>query len=494
MHVRSAKWCVCVLTVALGVAASDVHAQDWQGPTPSYSVAEQSAAIRPPEARSVAAPAVNDRASLESRVAELEKVVNQAAENDQATTAAADSPPMIDLSKCAGWQDGFFLQSQDKSFNLRITGQVQADYRDFLDSNDRTDIDTFLVRRARLGIEATMLNYYEFRLLPDFGGSAPTITDAYLNVHYWDGLQFEAGKFKQPVSYEQLIQDRYVPTMERSMIDQLVPARDEGFMIHGRKLFEDRLDYAIAVSNGEINGNTDTNNDKDLNARIAVRPFNDPERWDLLRHLQFGISGGEGVENESVNPNTLKTPATVPWFAYKTGVLADGLRTRLSPELAYFYRGWGFAAQYYREEQQLEPSAKGPIENVVSKGYYIMATWLLTGEERVEYTQQIDPLRPFNQCCPFRSPGAWELVARTSRLDVDPGVFKAGATNLADPTKYSSGATEMTLGVNWYFNKWARTQLNWEHAWFDDPVALGTAPHIYLTHQDTLYTRLQFIF
>ena len=75
-----------------------------------------------------------------------------------------------------------------------------------------------------------MPKYYEFRLLPDFAGTSvpKSITDAYLNVHYWDGLQFEMGKFKQPFSYEDLIQDRYVPTMERSMIDQLVPQRDEG--------------------------------------------------------------------------------------------------------------------------------------------------------------------------------------------------------------------------------------------------------------------------
>ena len=95
-------------------------------------------------------------------------------------------------------------------------------------------------------------------------------------------LQFEAGKFKQPFSFEQLIQDRYVPIMERSIIDQLVPARDEGVMIHGRKLLEDRLDYAVAVSNGEINGNTDTNNHKDFNGRIAIRPFNLPDRWEAF--------------------------------------------------------------------------------------------------------------------------------------------------------------------------------------------------------------------
>ena len=100
---------------------------------------------------------------------------------------AAEKGPTSPASPTfAGWQEGFFVRSADKSFVLRVTGQIQADYRDFLNAADRTDIDTFLVRRARLGIEAKMFKYYEFRLLPDFGGSSPAITDAYLNVHYWD--------------------------------------------------------------------------------------------------------------------------------------------------------------------------------------------------------------------------------------------------------------------------------------------------------------------
>src|SRR5258708_21766135 len=95
-----------------------------------------------------------------------------------------------------------------------------------------------------------------------------------MNVHYVDWLQVEAGKFKQPFSYEQLIQDRFVPTAERSLIDQLVPARDPGVMVHGQKLLGDRLDYYLAVSDGTINCDTDTNDRKDLSARVVVRPLN----------------------------------------------------------------------------------------------------------------------------------------------------------------------------------------------------------------------------
>ena len=75
-------------------------------------------------------------------------------------------------------------------------------------------------------VEANVLEYYEFRLLPDFeqsGTGATRIQDAFMNVHYWDQFQVQVGRFKEPVSYEQLVQDRFVPTLERSLIDRINP-------------------------------------------------------------------------------------------------------------------------------------------------------------------------------------------------------------------------------------------------------------------------------
>jgi phosphate-selective porin OprO/OprP len=403
----------------------------------------------------------------------------------------------------AGWNNGFLLQSPDKAFMLRLTGQLQGDYRDFLDPGDTTDVDTFLVRRARLGIEATVAKYYEFRLLPDFGQGQARIQDAYMNIHYWDAFQLEAGKFKQPFSYEQLIQDRFVPTLERSLIDQLTPARDVGIMLHGQKLLGDRLDYGLAVSNGEPggsngNGDSDNNDYKDLAGRIVLRPFNGPAGWQGLRGLQIGISGTTGIEQEPVIPATLKTPATVPWFKFNPTVRANGLRNRWSPELAYFYGPFGLAAQYLRMEQELQPTDLGPgartIVDVPFEGYYILATLLLTGEERTTYSQAIEPLAPFDPHCPWAAPGAWELVARLSRLRVGDEVFVPGPAQLADPTRFSSAATELTVGFNWYLTRWVRVQFNWEHARFADPVRLGPGPDGLLKEQDTLLTRLQVIF
>jgi len=207
-----------------------------------------------------------------------------------------------------------------------------------------------------------------------------------------------------------------------------------------------------------------------------------------------GIEGiAPGTSGTSaVSPSVLTTPSTFEWFTYNSGVIANGVRTRFSPELEYFHGSLGFATQYFVQDQQLQATATrvGPVVHVQTNGFYAMTSYLLTGEQRTDYTQQIAPLRPFSASSPIATPGAWEILWRISRLDVDPDVY---AANLAKQGQSSLEATESTVGVNWYLNKWVRGQFNWEHAWFSNPVQIGNEPFP-LTTEDALYTRFQIIF
>ena len=416
------------------------------------------------------------------------------------TVGSATHPISTTDKNFSGWNNGFFLQSPDRSCQLRITGQIQADYRGFLDPVDSSSTansavagspttgspDTFLVRRARLGIEATMANYYEFRLLPDFAGStvAKSITDAYMNVHYWDAFQFEIGKFKQPFSYEDLIQDRYVPTMERSMMDQLCPQRDEGAMIHGEKLFDGRFDYAAAVSNGDPNDSSiDDNNDKDFNARVVVRPFYDVDGAEILNGWRIGISGSFGVENDTVSttsstPPTITTPATVTWFAYNSGVIANGVRHRISPELVYFYRSLGFASQYYYQDEKLQGLVHEADRGRAHRRLLLHDDLSPHGRaaNRIQPADRtIASLRPCRADWRRQGPGnwcsawnGWKSATRRS----------SGATPLASNTgttnRSSNEAMEETTGVNWYLTKWARRNSTGNMPTSQPPFRSGT--------------------
>ena len=430
--------------------------------------------------------------ALESRVHELEETVRQLQQTLPAPKILDEPKPKKPL---AGWDNGFILRSADDQFLLRITGQLQTDYRHYQNDADTTDLPTFLVRRARLGIEGAVLKYYEFRLLPDFGQGNTRLLDAYLNVHYWDAFQFEAGKFKQPFSLEHLIQDRFVPTIERSIIDQLVPARDVGLMFHGQKLFEDRLDFGASVYGGVRDGDQDTDRNKEVAGRVVVRPFRDIGLPDFLEPLQVGVAGTFGEDEGVLQPTTLRTPAFVPWFQFAPGVRPDGLRTRCSPELSYIYGSLAVAAQYYWETQVLRApaGAAGPAADVELsyRGFYVLCTCLVTGEERTSLSQAIDPISPFDPTHGAYGFGALELVGRLSCLELDSDV---PLTRLMDRSRSAPRATELTLGFNWYLNRFVRMQFNWEYARFASPVRLGIGPGGAIDHQNSFLGRIQIVF
>ncbi len=372
------------------------------------------------------------------------------------------------------FKDGVVLHSQDNQHQVRVTGLLQADYRAYPNPGDAADIDTFLVRRARLGIEANVFKNYELRFVPDWGNGRSLIQDAYINIHHFDEVQLQIGKFRPPVGYERLIRARFMPLFERSMLDQLIPARDTGIMLHGQDLFGGRLDYAISAMNGEMNSDVDSNKLRDLIGRVAVTPFHGESFPEILRQIQVGISGSTGKQESALAPNVLRTPGSIPWLTFASSVRADGTRTRWTPEVTYFYRSFGFAAQYLHMSQEVRASAVGPIVNIPFDGYYLHGTYLLTGEQRTSYNQVVTPNRPFDPRHPLASPGAWELVGRFSHLQVGEQIFLPGSLRLADPNSNSAAASELSLGFNWHLNSQVRMQFNWEHAWYRTPIKLGT--------------------
>jgi phosphate-selective porin OprO/OprP len=66
--------------------------------------------------------------------------------------------------------------------------------------------------------------------------------------------------------------------------------------------------------------------------------------------------------------------------------------------------------------------------------------------------------------------GAWELAARYTALNVDPGAF---AVNFADPTKSAGAARTWTVGLNWYLNYFVRISTNYEQTHFQGGAVGG---------------------
>jgi phosphate-selective porin OprO/OprP len=110
--------------------------------------------------------------------------------------------------------------------------------------------------------------------------------------------------------------------------------------------------------------------------------------------------------------------------------------------------------------------AASPV-HVSLDGWFVQAGYLLTGETTRDRTN-LQPLRPFDLREGRFGPGAWELTARYSQLNLDPRVFTDG---FADPNLWTNHAKLIDAGANWYLNQFVKVYLDWEHAIFGSPVS-----------------------
>jgi phosphate-selective porin OprO/OprP len=88
-------------------------------------------------------------------------------------------------------------------------------------------------------------------------------------------------------------------------------------------------------------------------------------------------------------------------------------------------------------------------------GYYVQGSYFLTGEHRnyKASSGKFDRVKPNkNFMGDDGGPGAWQLAARYSHVDLDDGAINGGELDC------------VTAGVNWYLNPNTRVMLNYVYA------------------------------
>ena len=98
-------------------------------------------------------------ATTDERIERLEREIEQlkrerAAQPPAGTVSKEEVDNAIDTAfkkqkVLAGWQDGFFLQSPNGDFKLKLRGYTQADARFFPFQDGDTGNDSFFLRRVR---------------------------------------------------------------------------------------------------------------------------------------------------------------------------------------------------------------------------------------------------------------------------------------------------------------------------------------------------------
>lgn len=398
--------------------------------------------------------------------------------------AKAEKTPAIEVGP-----KGLSVTSPDKQYSLRLRSYVQADTRTFQDNRTGVGVDNFLIRTARPVIDAKMTDYFNGRIMLDFGNNQTRVVDAYVDAKPNPDSKLFAvrlGKQKNPVGFERWQSEQEVLFVERGMATNLVPFRDIGVMAMG-EIVPDQLEYQIGVTNGAVDLGDNvgaTNDNKDFNARIFAHPF----RWvnePLLRGLGVGLAGTYGDHVGTAAASNLTagyvTPGQSRFFTYSNGIYADGNQWRLNPH-AYYYNGpLGVIGEYVENSQRVR-NAAGTYGTIDNHAWTAIASYVLTGEDA-----SFDGVKPdHNFDWKNGHWGAVEAVGRLGALQVDKDAYPTFA-NIATSAR---NARETTFGLTWYLNNSVKINANYALTTFGGGAAGG------LDREDekVFLTRTQFRF
>lgn len=361
----------------------------------------------------------------------------------------------------AGWQDGFVLQSADGENRLVIGLTVQVDARLPIDS-DETPPATFTVRKLRPTFSGRIAKYFEFKVMPDFGGGNVTLTDGYFDVRVSPRFRIRSGKDKTPVGYELLIGDPYLVFPERSIASLLVPNRDIGFQAQADP--SPRVSFSGGVFNGLPDGvssttDLDQNGSKDLAGRIVWRPFRSASSpGGALNGLGFHIGGSIGDQHGALP--SFRTLGGSTYFTYVVSATASGSRERVSPAAFYYHKSFGGYGEYMRSTQEV--SRSGSTSTITNQGWEVTGSYVLTGEAASD--RGVHPRH--NLDFEHGDWGALQVAARYSELRIDPLAFTDGLAS-ADANQR---ARAVTVAANWYPNAFIKYYVTFERTLLDGGV------------------------
>ncbi|MEJ2274024.1 MAG: porin [Woeseiaceae bacterium] len=260
------------------------------------------------------------------------------------------------------------------------------------------------------------------------------------------------GKQKEPISGERVQSMIYNHMHERTAVaDALMPSRNVGIVWNGAG----SLPYSTWAV-GVFNDWFDADQDFDESAtqyigRATWAPLRTDDESSVL-HLGIGYRYSDAKEGFRfrTEPEFNQAPLYVDTgFDVPTGVLsADNLQT-WNAELSW-RRGPLWLASEYTNTAVDNPDLANPSFD----GYWIGASWVLTGEMR-PYNKKSGTFGsvPIARTVYQGGKGAWEVSGRWSTIDLSDGLVEGGEMDIA------------SLGVSWWLTLIFSVGLNYRYIW-----------------------------
>ncbi len=353
-----------------------------------------------------------------------------------------------------------------------------------------------LFRRARLGVDGTAFGAWDYRLLFDFGGSGVENTgqlyEGWLQYNGLKPFRFKVGAFSPLLGLDDQGSTNGMPFLERATVSDITRGLAGGDTRLAAQAFGygDHWLAAAAVTGrtiGTINTGTasavpQTFSDQlAFTGRLAGQPLAlaglDVPGW--LVHV--GVNGSyvtrpadtAGPTTAGIIPTTSRTIS----FSTTPEIRVDATRlinTGNIPAKNAYAAGLEFAAQHgpfllQSEYQRFGVERADGLGSPHFQGYYVLGSWLLTGESRKYNTQTAAFDAP-----PVATPFAWgkggwgafELAARYSDTNLNYHEGRAGTLQTGDSIR-GGEEQNITVGLNWYWNTLARVMFDYQHVKVD---------------------------
>ena len=449
-------------------------------------------------------------------------------------------------------KDGaFILESANEANSIQLTGRMHLDYRSSSvgpdDTGGRADdkdtsslADQFELRRARLGVKGKLAKDFKYEVVANLPGTA-TVDIAYADWAKYEPFQIRAGKFKQPFGLEELISSNNITMMERSYLDQTVPAKKLGIQVMGaptkgmtyalsgfqyndaaldvygdgmmsgagRVTFnfaeamgdkESVLHLGVAGLNGQYSvrgsgtGNTTSSADGANSSRASISSFRSAGRGIA------NIFRGQVGLNPCVTTGQYSCPSEYGAKVEQKAFGLEGIFARGPFKLMGEYSNGEYSADSYQNTTSYD-----------TKTFYLETGYFITGEKYADSYKGgvFGSFKPKNNFDLDNNQwGAVELAFRVEGYSVDDVVLSANnGTTLtsriqgnvsSSTTGGKSGANTYTAGVRWILNPNVVFKVNYAYTKMDylftpiDVVASSALNNI--NSESLVMTRLQYMF
>ncbi|WP_312298882.1 OprO/OprP family phosphate-selective porin [Stutzerimonas nitrititolerans] len=392
---------------------------------------------------------------LAERVRALEEALAAVKAQAQAAEASksASAGNVVSIQERGGRMQ---LATADGNFTFRIGGRLLLDTA-WYDTDLSPMGSGTKFRAARLEAMGTLYKDWSYIFQYDFTGSGEGgIKDAYLGYHGFKPadrqLSLYLGNQFQPFGFQGQQSPKYTLFMEQPTSSLLLGAGER--RLGGRSdLIGSNWRWSFGAAQavlGSRASEANRNDPVDLATQFTFNPIQEKGHvLNLGASLRHQSSNGSDAHRQRTRPQTHISS----FRPVDTGdFISDGF-TSMGVQAVYQRGPFELESEYFQQKYDAIQGGLADGEKPEFTGGYVQAGFFLTGESRAYDAGRAlfaapTPARSLSQ----GGPGAWQLAAGYSTLDLSDGSVDGGKIDM------------LMLGVNWYPEQRLRLSLEYGNA------------------------------